>query len=207
MSPVGEETGQEKEELILAAARKRFAYYGFAKATMDEIAADVGMAKPSLYYYYSTKAQLFNAVLLREQAHFFRDIDAIQTKAIPANQKLKEYIATRLRMFRQFINLSHLGLESWAEVTSASSEVYKQLEHRELKFLHAILAAGKLTGEFDIANPHQTALLLQHTLHGLRVRALQSSSVPLTDENTFTELKKEMDLLIDHLINGFRTHS
>jgi TetR/AcrR family transcriptional regulator len=203
----GPDSGHDKEELILAAARKRFAYYGFSKATMDEIAADVGMAKPSLYYYYSTKEELFNTVVAREQEHFFRDIEHILTKPIPESMKLKEFVGTRLRLFRQFVNLSHLGLDSWAEVTSASSELYKRLEHRELRFLHAILDTGKTTGEFTVANPRETAQLLLHALHGLRVRALQSSSVPMLGENTYTELRKEMDLLIDHLINGIRTHS
>ena len=38
-----------KEKAILEAARKRFAYFGFSKITMDEIASDVALGKASLY--------------------------------------------------------------------------------------------------------------------------------------------------------------
>ena len=50
-----EQLSTEKQAVILDAARKRFAYYGFSKVTMDEIAADIGMGKASLYYYFPTK--------------------------------------------------------------------------------------------------------------------------------------------------------
>lgn len=59
-----------KEKEIILAARKRFAYYGFSKVTMDEIAADIGMAKASLYYYFPTKVDLFIAVVTEEQDQF-----------------------------------------------------------------------------------------------------------------------------------------
>jgi AcrR family transcriptional regulator len=37
---------------IIEAARKRFSHYGLTKTTMNEIAADIGMSKASLYYYF-----------------------------------------------------------------------------------------------------------------------------------------------------------
>lgn len=51
-----------KVVIILEAARKRFAHFGISKTTMNEIAADIGMSKASLYYYFPDKEKLFVAL-------------------------------------------------------------------------------------------------------------------------------------------------
>ena len=72
-----EQLSTEKQAVILDAARKRFAYYGFSKVTMDEIAADIGMGKASLYYYFPTKESLFEEVVKQEKNQFFNDIHSM----------------------------------------------------------------------------------------------------------------------------------
>ena len=69
-----EENIKGKEFLIIEAARKRFAHYGFTKVTMDEIASDVEMGKASLYYYFPTKEELFNSFLVQEMNEFKKNI-------------------------------------------------------------------------------------------------------------------------------------
>jgi len=64
---VDKKPSNDKEELILNAAQRRFASYGYSKVTMDEIAEDVGMAKASLYYYFPTKEVIFRSIVLHEQ--------------------------------------------------------------------------------------------------------------------------------------------
>jgi hypothetical protein len=51
-----------------------------------------------------------------------------------------------------------------------SGDFFKNLEEQELMAIHHILTLGKRSGEFCCAKPHQTASLLLHVLHGLRLR-------------------------------------
>lgn len=53
-----------KKDLIIAAAIRRFAHYGFSKTTMNEIAEDVKITKANLYYYYPEKTALIHDVIL-----------------------------------------------------------------------------------------------------------------------------------------------
>ena len=53
-----------KKELIIAAAIRRFAHYGFSKTTMNEIAEDIKITKANLYYYYPEKTALIHDVIL-----------------------------------------------------------------------------------------------------------------------------------------------
>ena len=51
-------------EKILLGAEKVFAEKGFAGAAMADIAAEVQLPRSNLHYYFSTKTELYNAVLL-----------------------------------------------------------------------------------------------------------------------------------------------
>jgi TetR/AcrR family transcriptional repressor of mexJK operon len=193
-----------QEQRILDAARGRFAYYGFSKVTMDEIARDVGLAKPSLYYYYPTKESLFRAVIAQEQSQFVRDMEILLKKESPASQKLKEYVGVRFQLFRKLVNLNTLSFKSWSEIRSMTGDLFNNLETQELKAIHRILMLGKSSGEFSCANPHQTATLLLHVLHGLRLRVFRGEEGrPVADE-AYAELKKESELLVNTLLHALR---
>src|SRR6202000_2092483 len=51
---------------ILDTARNLFKKSGFKKTTMGDIARSLGKAKSSLYYYYPSKEDIFEAVLYAE---------------------------------------------------------------------------------------------------------------------------------------------
>src|SRR5688572_33260146 len=65
---------------ILNGARDLFERFGFKKTTMEDIARQVGKSKSALYYYYKTKEEIFEAVILN-------DITASQTHVAEAVRK------------------------------------------------------------------------------------------------------------------------
>ena len=56
-----------RERAILDAALKVFAAHGFSGATMDAVATEAGLTKPTLYSYFSSKDDLFQAMLLAKR--------------------------------------------------------------------------------------------------------------------------------------------
>lgn len=54
----------ERQQQILAVAAGQFAARGFALVTMDEIAREVGVSRLILYRYFSSKDELYRAILL-----------------------------------------------------------------------------------------------------------------------------------------------
>ena len=54
---------RERERQLLDAARAQFAARGYARVTMDEVAAAVGVTKPLLYTYFGNKEQLYLACM------------------------------------------------------------------------------------------------------------------------------------------------
>lgn len=64
--PTGESANLEREQRILAAAAELFAHYGYAKTTMDEIAARAGISKGAVYLHFRSKDDLMDRLIARE---------------------------------------------------------------------------------------------------------------------------------------------
>ena len=56
-----------RERAILDAALKVFAAQGFSGATMDAVATEAGLTKPTLYSYFPSKDDLFQAMMLAKR--------------------------------------------------------------------------------------------------------------------------------------------
>jgi AcrR family transcriptional regulator len=56
-----------RERAILDAALKIFAAQGFTGATMDAVATEAGLTKPTLYTYFPSKDDLFQALMLAKR--------------------------------------------------------------------------------------------------------------------------------------------
>lgn len=57
----------ERERRILEAALKVFSETGFSGTTMDAVAIEAGLSKPTLYQYFASKEALFSGMLLGER--------------------------------------------------------------------------------------------------------------------------------------------
>lgn len=57
---------KDKKQIILDIATRIFSRYGYNKTSLDEIAAEAGIAKGTVYYYFPSKEELFiNVVVIQ----------------------------------------------------------------------------------------------------------------------------------------------
>lgn len=70
-----EQVLRAREDAIVASVNRLLAEKGFDVMTVDEVAADVGIAKASLYKHFSSKEELAGAAMIRvlERAEAFMD--------------------------------------------------------------------------------------------------------------------------------------
>ena len=76
----------EREQQAIAVARALFAERGFAAATMDEVAARIGVTKPLLYTYFGNKEGLYLACMEPAGEALVATVaDAVRATASPAD--------------------------------------------------------------------------------------------------------------------------
>jgi TetR/AcrR family transcriptional repressor of mexJK operon len=199
-----EQLSTEKQAVILDAARKRFAYYGFSKVTMDEIATDVGMGKTSLYYYFPTKESLFQEVVKQEKNQFFADIDSMVGEKNTPCEMLRRYASKRIEHFRNLANLRALGSQQHGEMKSWSAGLYEDFQKQEVKALMQILQIGKKNGDFVISNLQQSAEVIMQMLYGPRSWVLHKVQLNLDDEETFHLIEQATKEIVEIILNGIK---
>ncbi|MHB1692255.1 MAG: TetR family transcriptional regulator C-terminal domain-containing protein, partial [Thiomonas sp.] len=88
---------QANEAGIVRAAEAVFARDGFRGASMAEIAAQAGVAKANIHYYFRTKQQLYRAVLEGMLHDWLAETDSIRADADPA-QALDAYVRAKMAL-------------------------------------------------------------------------------------------------------------
>ena len=68
---------------ILTVARQHFFTHGFRSVTMDDLAAELGMSKKTLYLSFPSKSDLLRAVLLDKFQSVEADLDLITSESSP----------------------------------------------------------------------------------------------------------------------------
>ncbi|MGV2975995.1 TetR family transcriptional regulator C-terminal domain-containing protein [Roseibium alexandrii] len=99
---------QEKNRtLILDAALKEFSRYGFSGATVERIAAEAGMSKSNLLYYFSSKEAIYTAALAHILDVWLAPLKTLDREGDPATE-LAAYIRQKIEISANFPEASRL---------------------------------------------------------------------------------------------------
>ena len=87
---VGRPADQAKRDAIMEAASTLFLADGFSAVSMDKIAGEAGVAKPTIYRWFGTKSELFAAMLEEKCANYLIEIDQTNDPALDAQTLLSQ---------------------------------------------------------------------------------------------------------------------
>ncbi len=147
--------GSEKEQKrveIVKAAEKLFAHFGLKKTSLDEVAEASGLAKASIYYYFSSKTELFDAVVEYESNILLKKIQKAIDAAHTIDAKLRAYFLARFTHITELVNLRRITRSVARELSPYAEKARLRFFDKEKSILRELLQQGVDEGVFAVAN-------------------------------------------------------
>ncbi|MDF1572173.1 MAG: helix-turn-helix domain containing protein [Bacteroidales bacterium] len=180
---------------IVSVARKVFSRKGFRQTTMDEIARAARMGKSSIYYYYKSKEDIFEAVVVKEAQELKRQLIKVISSGNTPIDRLRDYIMFRLYHVKTVSNFYAALNEDDLGQMKFVKRVREKFEEEEFKMVRDVLERGMSDGAFVINNAEIGAMAFTTMLKGLEL--------PLfLNKLTRTEKEKLLDELVRVIFYG-----
>lgn len=151
---------EQRRESVLEAARVVFVRVGYHPTSMDDIAEAAGVTKPVLYQHFSSKLELYLAVL--DQA--IDELLAAADKALRSTADNKLRVQATMRAYFAFVDAKAGGYQLLFESDVMSQEEVRQRVDRA----HALVAqriAAVIAEDTDLTESQ--TLLLGSALQGM----------------------------------------
>jgi len=201
-----------KEEMIreevITTAQRLFQRYGFSKTTMEDIAKATGRGKSTLYYYYKSKDEIFEAVILKEADEVVNTVTKATQAATSAEEKLQTYLKTSFDIIKSKMNLYGAMREDVIDEDNISfcrpsmRDSLRQYNLRERQMVKELLLFGIENKEFTTELKDNIDLVAYTVITALRSIAIDMAFNE-KDTNSFFKEDK-IDVMITILLRGLK---
>jgi AcrR family transcriptional regulator len=192
-----------KDEIIKAEvlheAGKLFRHFGLNKTTMEDIARAVGKGKSTLYYYYKSKEEIFDAVMKHEKDAIFKRIQDAVALQPTATAKMEAYVRVKFNEISKISVLYQAVVREVQNCNEIERNIRKGFDSVETDIVKSILQYGLVTGEFSRLKQSELDLLaftLVSSQRGVEIAAILG--------NRLGELEAQIDWYMEVLFNGIK---
>ena len=184
----------EVKEAIVNVARHIFSRFGFKKTTMDEIAIASRKGKSSIYYYFASKEEIFQAVVEKEAEILKQELIKAAKETDSPAQKLKMHVLIRMRTMEKLANFYSAIKDDYLGHLDFIEKIRKKYDQEEIQMMENILADGVKNGIFEIEDTSLAAIAI--------VTAMKGMEIPLFWGVEGKDLESRLDHLIHILFHG-----
>jgi AcrR family transcriptional regulator len=136
------------KESILQAATRVFQKWGINKTTMEDIAREAGKGKSTLYYYYQSKDEIFDAVVIVEFEKILSKARDLAQESSTAKDRLIRYIVGSINEMKNRISAYTIIREELKRNQNFINKLRDKFQIKEEKYIQEILKFGLETKEF-----------------------------------------------------------
>ena len=187
-------------EKFIEVARQLFARKGVENTTMNDIANASDKGRRTIYTYFKSKREIFNAVIASETEELLSRLKKVVSNDSPPQEKLEQYIDCRFDTMSEIVSRNGSLRAGFFRDVRKVDRARKLITDKESMLLEEILREGVSEGVFRINDLKAASLVITHTLHGLDVPYVRDniSKEGVTQE----QLKKYITRLILYGIEG-----
>lgn len=185
---------EEYRRRIILTASKIFSRYGFRKTTMEEISRALKKGKSSIYYYYSSKEKIFEAVVLYEANQLRTRLTRAIKEVDSPPEKLRNYIYVRMKEFAKLSNYYNAVFDKDLDHYDFIENIRSRYDREELAILRLLVYVGKSRGVFAVKDSEYTAMAIQTMLKGMEV--------PLFWRRRDIDINSRLEAILNLIFNG-----
>ncbi|MGQ0542165.1 MAG: TetR/AcrR family transcriptional regulator [Blastocatellia bacterium] len=189
---------QTTRDAILDATDRLLSRFGYKKMTIDDLAAEVGIGKGSVYLHFTSKEEIALSHIDRIIERLKSNLHSIAESKSGCDVRLRKMLAERV-LFR-LDSVQHYSQslnELLAHLRPKLLERRKRYFEEEARIFANLLDEGKKAGVFAIKDPMETARTLLDATNALLPYSL--SAYELGERK---EIERKTDRVADLILTG-----
>ena len=168
---------------LIEIARQLFAHKGIENTTMNDIASASDKGRRTIYTYFRSKRDIYNAVVKTESDKIIDKLSAIVALPVDPQQKLMDFIFARFEAIKESVSRNGTLKAGFFRDVRRVDRVRRSSTTSEANMLKQILLEGVNQGVFHIRHVEQTAMVMLLSLQGLDVPYIRDNFSELGIEN------------------------
>ena len=154
---------------LIEIARQLFAHKGIENTTMNDIASASDKGRRTIYTYFRSKRDIYNAVVKTESDKIIDKLSAIVAQPVYPQQKLMDFIFARFEAIKESVSRNGTLKAGFFRDVRKVDRARRSNTTSEANMLKQILLEGVNQGVFHIRHVEQTAMVMLLSLQGLDV--------------------------------------
>jgi len=164
---------------------------------MEDIATAAGKGKSTLYYYFPSKNEIFEAVVEDEMKNVVRRIREAVNASFSAKEKLKAFLQAQITSIIEFHSFREVLFEDLLTSMRMLICIKSRYEQIQIDMIKEILLGGSQSGEFK-----EMSIERMNKMSFVMVTVFRGLHFPLSVELSEIKTHEYFDEMIDMLIAG-----
>jgi len=192
------DVSQKRKSQILDAAEVVFKSRGIDQARMDDIVAETGLSKGTLYWYFKSKNEIVIAILDRVFKREFQKLDTLNLSNDNATDNIHRFIDESIKDLAFFLRIMPVAYEFLALAfrNPTVQNAIKLYFNRYLDILEPIIQKGIESGEFRMVDAHEVGLAVTAIFEGTLLLWVYDRSIV----NPEKHIRSGIDLLLNGVV-------
>jgi AcrR family transcriptional regulator len=185
---------QDTRERILQAATRVFGKFGYTKTNIEDIAREAGIAKATIYHYFTSKEDVFLTIVRNEARSLENRIDEALKKVPGPREKLKTFFLTQYKHLFEHVNFYNLTQEQLLGFHPIIFKGLNEFDAYRQRRVREIVQQGIQQGVFK---PFDVNLLTE-----MIIDLNKGAFFPLKIQRPDFDVEKHIDFLFEIIFSG-----
>jgi AcrR family transcriptional regulator len=156
----------DKRGRIVAAATVLFSRYGYKRTSIDLLAAEAKVAKPTVYAYFADKEAVFTAVVEHVAGLIHADAEAAAAGPEPVEERLAAMLSAKHTRYWELVHASPHAAELVDSQDAVAARVVERADRAYLRLLTGAIEGSALEPARAGLTPAAAAQLLVRATSG-----------------------------------------